>query len=39
MGAVERGEQNLSLDSLEKVAKGLELLASALLLEAEREKP
>jgi transcriptional regulator with XRE-family HTH domain len=38
MGAVERGEQNLSLDSLEKIARGLGVSPSGLLGEAEREK-
>lgn len=38
MGAVERGEQNLSLDSLEKIARGLSVSPSVLLGEAEREK-
>jgi len=38
MGAVERGEQNLSLDSLEKIARGLGVSPSGLLAEAEREK-
>lgn len=31
MGRIERGELNLTLDSLEKVAKGLNLTVSALL--------
>jgi XRE family transcriptional regulator, regulator of sulfur utilization len=31
MGRIERGELNLTLDSLEKVAKGLGLSVSALL--------
>jgi transcriptional regulator with XRE-family HTH domain len=38
MGAVERGEQNLSLDSLEKIARGLGITAAALLAEAEFER-
>jgi transcriptional regulator with XRE-family HTH domain len=31
MGRIERGELNLTLESLEKVAKGLETTVSALL--------
>jgi len=38
MGAVERGEQNLSLDSLEKIARGLGVTPSGLLAEAEKER-
>jgi transcriptional regulator with XRE-family HTH domain len=38
MGAVERGEQNLSLDSLERIAKGLGVSPAALLAEAELEQ-
>ena len=38
MGAVERGETNISLDSLERIAKGLGLTAGELLTEAERER-
>jgi transcriptional regulator with XRE-family HTH domain len=38
VGAVERGEQNLSLDSLEKIAKGLSITPSTLLAEADQEK-
>ena len=38
MGSVERGESNISLDNLERIAKGLNLTASQLLLEAEGER-
>ena len=38
MGAVERGETNISLDNLERIARALGLLAGQLLSEAEREK-
>jgi hypothetical protein len=37
MGAVERGEQNISLVNLERLAKGLGLKAWELLKEAEQE--
>ena len=37
MGAVERGEQNLSLDSIERIAVGLGVSVSRLFSEAERE--
>jgi transcriptional regulator with XRE-family HTH domain len=36
MGAVERGEQNISLDNIERIAKGVGLTAAQLLAEAER---
>lgn len=39
MGAVERGETNISLDNLVRVAEGLELAVSRLLAEAEGEAP
>jgi transcriptional regulator with XRE-family HTH domain len=35
---VERGESNLSLDSLERIAKTLGLTPAQLLAEAERER-
>ncbi len=38
MGSVERGETNISLDNLERIAKALDLSAGQLLSEAEREK-
>jgi transcriptional regulator with XRE-family HTH domain len=38
MGAVERGEQNISLSSLERIAKGLGLEPWELLKEASNEK-
>lgn len=37
MGALERGEQNLSLSILEKVARGLRLKPWELLKEADQE--
>lgn len=36
MGAVERGEKNLSIKSAEKIARGLGIKVSALFEEAER---
>ena len=38
MGSVERGETNISLDNLERVAKALGLTAGQLLFEAEKER-
>jgi len=38
MGSVERGETNISLDNLERIAKALNLTAGQLLLEAEKER-
>ena len=38
MGAVERGETNISLDNLERIAKALDLTVGQLLLEAEKER-
>ena len=38
MGSVERGETNISLDNIERIAKALGLTAGALLEEAERER-
>ena len=37
MGAVERGEVNISLRNMEKIAGSLEITVSKLLLEAEKE--
>lgn len=40
MGAVERGEVNISLDNIERIAGALGLTAGGLLLEAEEtEQP
>lgn len=38
MGAVERGEKNITLKNIERIAKALELTASQLLSNAERER-
>jgi transcriptional regulator with XRE-family HTH domain len=38
MGAVERGEVNISLDNIERVAKALRLTPARLFLAAEEEK-
>lgn len=38
MGLIERGQTNLTLDSLERVARALGLSPAALLVEAERER-
>lgn len=38
MGAVERGESNISLDNIEKIARALHLTAAQLLTEAEGGK-
>lgn len=38
MGQVERGELNISLDNIERIAKTLGLTAGELLLEAEKER-
>jgi transcriptional regulator with XRE-family HTH domain len=38
MGTVERGEVNLTLENIEKIAKALGLAASELLRAAENEK-
>lgn len=38
MGSVERGETNISLDNLERIAKALSLTAGQLLIEAEKER-
>ena len=36
MGAVERGEVNISLDNIQKIARALSIPVSALFAEAER---
>ena len=38
MGSVERGETNISLDNIERIAKALSLSAGELLMEAEKER-
>ncbi len=38
MGSVERGETNISLDNLERIAKALNLSAGQLLVDAEKER-
>ena len=38
MGAVERGETNISLDNIERIARALRLTPAQLLAEAERER-
>lgn len=38
MGSVERGETNISLDSIERIARALGLSAGSLLLGAERDR-
>lgn len=38
MGSVERGETNISLDNLERIARALNRTAGQLLLEAEKER-
>ena len=38
VGSVERGETNISLDNLERIAKTLSLTTGQLLLEAEKER-
>ncbi len=37
MGSVERGERNIPLDNIEKIAAGLGISPGALLQEAERD--
>ena len=37
IGAVERGETNISLDNLQRIARALKVTPSALLLAAEKE--
>jgi len=36
---VERGKRNLSVDALDQIAYGLGVAASALIVEAERQRP
>jgi len=38
MGSVERGETNISLDNLERIAKALNMTPGQLLVEAEKER-
>lgn len=38
MGSVERGETNISLDNIERIAKALGLTAGELLTEGDRER-
>lgn len=38
MGQVERGELNISLDNIEKIAKRLDMTAGQLLVEADKER-
>ncbi len=38
MGAVERGEVNISLKNIQKIARALGLTAGELLMEAEHER-
>ena len=38
MGSVERGETNISLDNIERIARALRLTPAQLLAEAERER-
>jgi len=38
IGSVERGETNISLDNLERIAKALNLSAGQLLVDAEKER-
>jgi transcriptional regulator with XRE-family HTH domain len=38
MGAVERGEKNISLNNIERIAKTLKLRVSEVLGEAEKER-
>jgi transcriptional regulator with XRE-family HTH domain len=38
MGAVERGETNISLDNLERIAKALDLTVGELLSAPEKER-
>ena len=38
IGSVERGETNISLDNLERIARALNLTAGQLLVEAEKER-
>lgn len=38
MGAVERGETNISLDNLERISRALNLSTGELLMDAEKER-
>lgn len=38
MGAVERGEKNISLNNIERIAKALRFRTSELLAESEKER-
>ena len=38
MGAVERGETNISLDNLERISRALNLSVGELLMDAEKER-
>ena len=38
MGAFERGETNISLDNLDRIARALDVTAGQHLLEAEKER-
>ena len=38
MGSVERGQVNISLDNIERIARMLHITAGALLSEAEKER-
>jgi transcriptional regulator with XRE-family HTH domain len=38
MGAVERGETNISLDNIERIARALHVTPAQLLAEADRER-
>jgi hypothetical protein len=38
MGSVERGENNISLENPERIARALSMTAGQLLVEAEKER-
>jgi transcriptional regulator with XRE-family HTH domain len=38
MGAVERGEKNITLNNIERIARALKLKAGELIVEAEKER-
>ena len=38
-GGIERGERNVSIDNIERIAKGLKIMPFLLLVEADREDP
>ena len=38
MGSIERGERNISLDNIERIAKTLGLTAGQLLIKADKER-